>query len=490
MAFTKTVALLLLAASDLVVKGEVRKFPDTLSFGVATAAYQIEGAWNVSDKGESIWDHFTHTTDTIKDRSNGDLACDSYNQHKRDIEMVKELGVDYYRFSISWTRILPDGFSNRLSQDGIVYYDTLINDLIAANITPFVTIYHWDLPQRLQDLGGWTNPMMADFFTDFAKVAFEAFGDRVKSWLTFNEPWVVCLEGYGSVTKAPALGMTGIAEYMCAHNLLKAHAKAYHLYDDVYRPIQKGRVGLSLNTNWHEPATQSPTDLEAAERAMQFYLGWFGHPVFSREGDYPQVMKDRIAQNSLAQGYPRSRLPEFTSEEISYIKGTHDFFGLNHYTTTLVRMPKKVLEGPSFYDIDLGTEIFRDPAWPGSASFWLKVVPWGFRNLLNWIKKNYNNPEIIVFENGFSDIDNKNDTDRISYYNKYLNALLDAIEDGCNVSAYTAWSLMDNFEWLEGYTERFGLYYVDFNDPKRPRTAKASALYYKSILETRTIERK
>ncbi|XP_077302569.1 myrosinase 1-like [Arctopsyche grandis] len=485
MAITKTISLLCLIFA---VRGEVRRFPDTLSFGVATASYQIEGGWNASDKGENIWDRFSHQPNTIKDGSNGDVACDSYNQHKRDVEMLKELGVDFYRFSISWSRILPDGFSNKISQDGIAYYDSLINDLIAANITPFVTIYHWDLPQRLQDLGGWTNPLIADYYTDFAEVAFEAFGDRVKNWLTFNEPWVVCLQGYGQHAKAPGVGMNGIGEYICGHNLLKSHAKAYHLYDDVYRPIQMGRIGWTLSSNWLEPATQSAADAEAADRAMQFNLGWFSHAVFSREGDYPQVMRDRIANKSLAQGYPRSRLPEFTPEEIAYIKGTFDFFGVNHYSTNLIKMLETTSIAPDFF-LDMGVLVFQNPTWPGSASSWLKVVPWGFRKLLNWIKESYNNPEILVFENGFSDRDNMDDVDRISYYHGYLNSLLDAIEDGCNVTAYTAWSLMDNFEWDEGYTERFGLYYVDFNDPRRPRKPKASALYYKSTLETRSIER-
>lgn len=200
----------------------------------------------ISDKGESIWDRFTHTSNSIKDKSNGDLACDSYNQHKRDVEMLKELGVDFYRFSISWSRILPNGFSNKISQDGIAYYDSLIDDLIEANIKPYITLYHWDLPQNLQDLGGWTNPMMIDYFTDFAEVAFEAFGDRIKTWITFNEPWVVSIEGYGGVDKAPALGMSGVADYLCAHNIIKSHAKAYHLYDDKYRSTQKGFPGFDF----------------------------------------------------------------------------------------------------------------------------------------------------------------------------------------------------------------------------------------------------
>ncbi|XP_077295390.1 myrosinase 1-like [Arctopsyche grandis] len=489
MAFANFVALLcFLTTSIFTVKGEVRRFPDTISFGVATASYQIEGAWNVSDKGESIWDRFTHTTGLIEDGSNADVACDSYHQHKRDVEMLKELGVDYYRFSISWTRILPDGFSNRLSQDGIAYYDTLINDLLAANITPYVTIYHWDHPQCLQDLGGWANPMMVDYYTDFAEVAFEAFGDRVKHWLTFNEPFVICNQWNGMTAKTPSVGMSGIADYLCGHNLLKAHAKTYHLYDDVYRPTQKGRIGWTLSTHHYEAASRSPADREAAERAMQFELGWFGHPVFSSEGDYSQILKDRVNQKSSEQGYPRSRLPEFTSEEVAYLKGTCDFFGLNHYTTYLVRMPTMALKSSKAgFEDDLGVEKFVDPSWPSSA--WVKVVPWGFRNLLNWIRNSYNSPEIIVFENGFPDQGDKDDVGRINYYNGYMNALLDAMEDGCNVTAYTAWSLMDNFEWSMGYTKKFGLYHVDFNDPMRTRMPKASTMYYKSILETRTIER-
>ncbi|XP_077295381.1 myrosinase 1-like [Arctopsyche grandis] len=481
--FVKTIALWCFLVT---VKGKVRRFPDTLSFGVATASYQIEGGWNASDKGEHIFDHLAHTTNKMVD--NGDVACDSYNQHERDVEMLKELGVDFYRFSISWSRILPEGFSHNLSQDGIAYYNSLINDLIDANITPSITLYHWDLPQNLQDMGGWRNPLMVDYFADFAEVAFKTFGDRVKTWITFNEPWVVCVLAPIWFSVSPAKSLNGIDEYICGHNLIKAHAKAYRIYDRIYRSAQRGRVGWTLSSSWHEPITQSAADIKAAERTLQFNLGWFAHPVFSREGDYPQVMKDVIAQKSLQQGYPRSRLPEFTTEEIAQIRGTCDFFGLNHYTTNLVRMQTNASKEPSYFD-DQFTEILQDPTWLSSASPWLKVVPWGFRNLLNWIRKNYNNPETMVFENGFSDSGNTYDIDRISYHNQYLNVLLDAVEDGCKVSAYAVWSLMDNLEWLEGYNDRFGLYYVDFNDPRRPRTPKASALYFKSILETRIIER-
>lgn len=201
----------------------------------------------VADKGENIWDHLTHNkAHRVADGSNGDLACDSYNNYKRDVEMLKELGVDFYRFSISWSRLLPSGFANKVSKDGLEYYNNLINELIENNIRPVVTLYHWDLPQKLQDLGGWTNPAMVEYFEDYAGAAFDAFGDRVKEWLTFNEPKDICLLGYGADVRAPLLNIKGVADYMCAHNLLKSHAKAYHLYQDNYKAEQKGKFELII----------------------------------------------------------------------------------------------------------------------------------------------------------------------------------------------------------------------------------------------------
>lgn len=193
-----------------------------------------------SDKGVNIWDHLTHTTNLIKDGTTGDVACNSYNLHKRDVEMLTELGVNYYRFSLSWSRILPSGFPNKVSEDGLRYYNALIDDLLRVNVTPVVTIYHWDLPNGLQELGGWTNPLMDEYFADYADVVFREFGQKVKVWLTFNEPLVFCQQGYGADGKAPVLNMSGVGEYLCAHTVLKAHAKVYHLYDEVYRLAQNG----------------------------------------------------------------------------------------------------------------------------------------------------------------------------------------------------------------------------------------------------------
>lgn len=199
----------------------------------------------IPDKSESTWDHFVHNKiESISDNSNADVSCDSYHLYKRDVEILKELGVDFYRFSISWSRLLPTGLSNKISRDGLKYYNNLINELIKNNITPMVTLCHWENPQVLQKIGGWTNPQMAEYFEDYARVVFENFGDRVKEWITFNEPHIMCTYGYGKMydTKrlAPGLGLNGVGEYLCVHNILKAHAKAYHLYDDVFRRKQKG----------------------------------------------------------------------------------------------------------------------------------------------------------------------------------------------------------------------------------------------------------
>lgn len=214
---------------------------------MATAAYQIEGAWNEDGKGESIWDNVTHGhPDFIDDMSNGDIACDSYHKLDEDIALIEELGVDYYRFSISWPRILPKGYSYYVNEAGIAYYNRLIDGLLAKGIEPMVTLYHWDLPQVFQDLGGWPNELIADYFEDYAKVVFDNFGDRVKYWLTFNEPYNFCYHGYGIQMKAPALNMSGIADYLCAHTVLKAHARVYHLYNTTYKDTQRGK-NLSLS---------------------------------------------------------------------------------------------------------------------------------------------------------------------------------------------------------------------------------------------------
>ncbi|KAF2902683.1 hypothetical protein ILUMI_03504, partial [Ignelater luminosus] len=405
-------------------------------------------------KGENIWDRFTHQlSEKILDGSNGDIACDSYHKYKEDVALLKEMGFHFYRFSLSWSRILPKGFSYKINPDGIRYYNNLINSLLENDIIPMVTIYHWDLPQPLQDLGGFTNELLIDWYEEYARIVFENFGDRVKLWLTFNEPVVTCMHGLALGVKAPGYTLSGTADYLCAHNLIKAHARVYHLYQKNYKEKQKGKIGITNIAHWGEAVSSSDADVEAAQRLLDFGFGWYVDPIFHPDGDYPQSMKDRIEERSKAEGFTRSKLPKFTSEEVQYIKGTYDYFGLNHYTTVIVADKKEdPISDPSYFK-DMNVKYYYEPHWPGGASPWLKTVPWGFRKLLNYIKNRYGEVEIYVTENGFSDHGELNDQERIDYYEQYLSALLDAIhEDGVNVKAYTAWSLLDNFEWEDGYT--------------------------------------
>ncbi|XP_049882587.1 myrosinase 1-like [Pectinophora gossypiella] len=460
-------------------------FPKDFTWGVATASYQIEGAWNTSGKGESIWDRYTHShPEQVFDHSSGDVADDSYHQFRADISMLRELGVLFYRFSISWPRILPEGFSNDVNEDGLRYYSELINELHANSIQPLVTMYHWDLPQTLQDLGGWTNPIVADYFVDYARVLFTNFGPKVKAWITFNEPLSFCRSGYGG-NDAPGGHSSGLEAYMCAHNVLRAHGMTYRMFEAEFKNKTGGNVGITLDMAWLEPATTSEDDQKSAEVARQFMFGWYAHPIYSKTGDYPPIMRRRIDEISRRQHFPRSRLPTFTEEEVKMIRGSSDFLGLNHYTTYLVAKGKgKVAVQPSF-DNDMGVIISQKPEWPKSNSTWLRVVPWGFRKILNWVKKTYDNPLVVITENGISSEPGLQDSKRVNYIDAYLRSLHAAVtQDGCNIIGYTHWSLMDNFEWMRGYSERFGLYEVDYTSPQRTRTPRVSAAYYAKIVKT------
>ncbi|KAJ8924348.1 hypothetical protein NQ315_007144 [Exocentrus adspersus] len=393
-----------------------KSFPADFMFGAATASYQIEGAWDEDGKGENIWDHLTHSSSNpVANGSTGDIACDSYHKYKEDVSLLKELGVNHYRFSISWSRILPNGTADDINIAGVTYYKNLIKELKDNDIEPLVTLYHWDLPQALQDKGGWTADFIVDAFADYARICFESFGNDVKYWLTFNEAKQTCLYGYGYGSLPPMISSSGVGDYQCTHNVLKAHAKAWHIYDEEFRPTQQGKVSITIDTDWFEPGSNSTEDERAAERKRQFNFGWFANPIFN--GDYPQVMKTRIATRSAAEGLKNSRLPEFTAEEISYIHGTHDYLGLNLYSSTLVKdIPEPEIGEPS-YDSDVKVNTYYGDDWESAASAWLKVTPWGARKLLNWVKQTYGDPAVFITENGYSDNDGtKTDQKRISYY--------------------------------------------------------------------------
>ncbi|KAE9543770.1 hypothetical protein AGLY_002000 [Aphis glycines] len=468
------------------------KFPKEFMFGVSTAAYQIEGGWNEDGKGENIWDHLVHSSpELIRDGTNGDIACDSYHKYKEDVALAKNLNVKVYRFSISWARIAPYGVMNSLNLKGIAYYNHLIDELIKNDIIPLVTMYHWDLPQYLQDLGGWVNPIMSDYFKEYARVLFTHYGDRVKWWITINEPMEAC-KGYAIKGYAPYLNLNNTGYYLAAHTQLIAHGKAYRLYEEMFKSTQQGKISISINGVFFIPKNpNSVDDVMTAERANQFERGLFSHPIY--KGDYPPIMRSWVDKKCKEEGRPWSTLPKFTEDEIKLIKGaclrdnilisTADFYALNHYSSRLVTHGSD--SDPHFNpDAEYITSV--DESWlKPSVAPWLIPVSDGLRQLLIWLKDEYGNPPLIITENGYGDNGQLDDLDRINYMKGYLNATLQAMhEENCNVIGFTVWSLLDNFEWMDGFLIHFGLINVDFNDPQRTRTPKASYMFFKNLVST------
>lgn len=400
-------------------------FPEDFLWGVSSSAYQIEGGWDADGKGPSIWDNFTHVPGNVANNDTGDVACDSYNKLEEDIYLLRALGVKNYRFSLSWPRIFPTGRNDSINRHGVDYYNRLIDGLVANNITPIVTLYHWDLPQALQDIGGWENALLIELFDSFADFCFQTFGDRVKFWITFNEPQVIAWVGYGLGEFPPSVKEPGSTPYKVGHILLKAHARAYHTYDDKYRASQGGVISLCPNIDWAEPKTPSdPRDLEAADRYLQFLVGWFIHPVF-KNGDYPEVMKWKVGNRSELQNLPSSRLPAFTAEERDYIQGTADVFYFNTYTCKIVTHTTTPLK-PFSYEHDQEVSISIDSSWPSSAFSEHKAVAWGLRRVLNWIKEEYGNPPIYIIENGVGTNTGSvvDDHTRILYHKTYIDEAL------------------------------------------------------------------
>ncbi|CAH2057009.1 unnamed protein product, partial [Iphiclides podalirius] len=471
--------------------GDFRKFPHGFKFGASTSAYQVEGGWNASDKGESIWDRTVHTDPVYLRRNiSGDVAADSYHKWRQDIAIASDLGLHFYRFSLSWTRLLPTGFTNVRSEDGKKYYNNLIDGLLEKGIEPVVTLYHWDLPQTIQDLGGWTNPLISDWFAEYARYAFEAFGDRVKTWTTINEPLVVCDFIYNSGVFAPGVKETIYGPYLCNKHVLIAHAKAYRVYDGYFREKQQGKISISNNLLWLEPL--NPEDEALAELGREHCTGRYSHPIFSKKGGWPPLVEKAMAEYSLKQGFNTSRLPAFTKEEIKLIRGTYDFYALNHYTTRFIR-PVKPGEDPGFWFVsgspEIGAVLEADPAWSFGASQLLPVYPEGLRRQIAWLMKKYGNVGFLITENGYSTAGSElNDVKRIKFIKDYLEQLLLSIwVDGAKVLGYTYWSMIDNLEWADGYDFKFGLYEVDYDSPERTRTPRASAHYYSNVIRTNTI---
>ncbi|XP_023935498.2 myrosinase 1-like [Bicyclus anynana] len=468
--------------------GRIRRFKDDFMFGASTAAYQVEGAWDLDGKGESIWDRFLHQNpEIIPDGEGGDEACDSYHNYKRDVEMLRELGLDYYRFSISWPRILPQGFANNINKKGLEYYDNLIDELLKYDIKPMVTMFHFDLPQTLQDLGGWANPNSVQWFEEYAKVIFKQYAHKVPYWITVNQPNFICVDGYGGKENAPGIGSSGIGDYMCIKNVMLAHAKAYRLYEKEYKKQFNADVGISLALSWVDPLNNITENVEAADIYRDFTIAMYVNPIWSKEGDFPRTVKRRVLERSTAQGFPESRFPVLSPEEIQLLKGSADFMGVNHYTTFLVKPSEKQYPVPSFED-DVNVTLTYRPEWKQAQSKWLRSAPYGIYKLCLYLNKEYDYPLMIITEHGWSTKKVLKDRSRVRNMREFFKALLLGIEDGARVKGYTSWSLMDNVEWSAGTSERFGLYDVDFESSKKTRTARLSALVYKRIIEQRIVE--
>jgi beta-glucosidase len=441
-------------------------FPRNFFWGTATAAYQIEGGWKEDGKGESIWDRFTHTPGKIKNSDTGDVACDSYHRWREDIALMRAMNLNSYRFSISWPRIQPAG-SGPANSKGVDYYSRLVDALLEARIRPLVTLYHWDLPQALEDAGGWPNRDTASRFAHYVGVMAQTLGDRVTDWILFNEPLAFTYSGYLDGTHAP--GRTGILDFLRAsHTVNLAQAVGFHALKAV-RP--SARVGSAFSMSACEPATDSEQDRKAAERCHALTNTWFLEPAL--KGRYPEAM---------------AFLPETAMRikpgDLDKMRAPLDFVGINLYYRTIASAPGAMERLSHAQQWLFPVKMAGGQQGPQTASGW-EVWPQALYDIVMRISRDFNHPQIEITESGcaYNDVPDPagvvNDTNRIAYHRKYLQALAQAIADGADVRGYHAWSLIDNFEWAEGFSQRFGLAYVDFKTQQR--TLKESGRWYAKV---------
>jgi len=440
-------------------------FPSNFIWGAVTAAYQIEGAWNEDGKGESIWDRFSHTPGKIEGEDTGDVACDHYHRWREDVALMRRLGLQAYRFSISWPRLLPEG-QGRVKQASLDFYDRLVDALLEASIAPFVTLYHWDLPQALQDKGGWPARATAEAFVGYADVASRTLGDRVKHWMTLNEPFVSAMVGYLEGRHAP--GHSDLDEALAAtHHLLLAHGWAVPV---IRRNSPGAQVGIALNLSGQTPASPSAADRAMAWRQDGILNRWFLDPLSAR-------------------GYPadivqyRGRPMDFVQAgDLEAIATPLDFLGVNYYTRGVVRSdavpeaenaPRTVFPNPE--RTEMGWEVY----------------PEGLYELLGRLHFDYRFPVLYITENGAAYLDQigpdgqVDDPLRVAFFKEHLTAAARAITAGVPLRGYFAWSLLDNFEWAHGYSKRFGLIYVDY--PTQRRILKTSARWYRRVITTNAV---
>ncbi len=427
-------------------------FPEDFLWGVSTSSHQIEGAWNEDGKGESIWDRFSHTPGNIKNGDNGDVACDHYHRYKEDVNLMKELCLKAYRFSISWPRVLPR--ENDVNKLGLDFYSRLIDELLEAGIEPWLCLYHWDLPQAIQEKSGWANREIVHHFENYAKLLAHEFGDRIKNWVVLNEPACVAILGHFLGINAP--GTKDLNTFLkVSHNLHLAQGKAIQVLRDAN---QNFRIGTALNLNPAHPISNDEKDRNAAGMIDEFWNRWYLDPLF--RGEYPPLAKKMFTASE---------------DEMELIHQPLNFLGVNYYNRSLVAYDPtnpwgaKGIQKSSFVT-EMGWEIYPD----------------GLHEILTRLKEEYGNPVLYVTENGAAcdDILKRDseiqDDDRIVFLRDHILAAYRAIKEGVKLKGYFVWSLMDNFEWAEGYTKRFGLVHVDYRTQKR--TPKKSAYWYKRII--------
>ena len=443
-------------------------FPKDFIWGTATAAYQIEGAWNEDGRGESIWDRFSHTPGKTRGGANGDVACDHYHRWPADLDLMVELGVQAYRLSIAWPRILPTG-RGQVNQAGLDFYSQLIDGLLERGITPYVTLYHWDLPVALEDSGGWPARATAEAFAEYAAIVAQAFGDRVKHWITINEPWCVSMLSYQIGEHAPGR-KDWAAALAASHHTLLAHGLAVAA---IRQHCPDGEVGITLNFTAAVPASNSPADRDAARLFDGYFNRWFLDPICGR--GYPADMVDAYR----AAGYlgPQGIADLVQPGDLAIVAAPTDFLGVNYYTRDLVAAS----EPPgAWQSIRLDT--------PRTAMGW-EIYPDGLYMLLLRLTSAYDLPKLFITENGVSYMDGPDadgrvrDERRIDYFEQHLSACQRAIAAGAPLAGYFYWSLLDNFEWGHGYDQRFGIVYVGY--ATQQRTPKDSFYWYKALIAQR-----
>lgn len=439
-------------------------FPDGFLWGAATASYQIEGAYTEGGKGQSIWDKFAHTPGKIVNGDTGDIACDHYHRYAQDVDLMGDIGLQAYRFSISWPRIFPEG-RGKVNRAGLEFYERLVDSLLAADIRPFITLYHWDLPQALQELGGWANRDVAHWFRDYAATVYEVLGDRVKDWITHNEPWVTAVIGHLWGVHAPGIQDLPTAVTV-AHNLMLSHGEAVLAMRDIESAGLN--VGVTLNFAPSYPASESDEDALAATKADAFANRWFLDPIF--EGSYPDDLLEMFIE---AGG--EDAVAGIVSDDLPVIAQPIDFLGVNYYTRQIVRRDPKS---------ELGYARVRNDGAPHTEMDW-EVYPQGLYDLLTRLHRDYA-PVMHITENGCAYVDKVGalrrvrDESRTAYLRAHFRAAHRAIQDGVDLRGYFVWSLMDNFEWALGYSRRFGIVYVDYETLER--ISKDSARWYHDVI--------